>query len=253
MFLDRTAPKEPPRSGKPQAKLWCPRGRSCSRVDTGCLRCLLLVICTHPFAKEALTLHLARSEGHERYFGCNLMHRRVLASSHQHLIAEAPDYDVLAQFFEQILALALYKIDYFGLPIVLESSGGWRLERVQCKFRNSVVNFWSRSTTRNRLPRRKPSNGSVRFRPTCRRGLGVDRSRAADASRARHPVMRVAHTPSAGARPAAWRACPRRRYQPTEARPSTPLSVPPINGLSRRCTSTPNSNFTPSPPNAARL
>ena len=56
-----------------------------------CLRCLLLVMCTHPFAKEALTLHLARSEGHERYFGCNLMHRRVLASSHQHLMAEAPD------------------------------------------------------------------------------------------------------------------------------------------------------------------
>ena len=55
-----------------------------------CLRCLLLVMCTHPFAKEALTLHLARSEGHERYFGCNLMHRRVLASSHQHLMAEAP-------------------------------------------------------------------------------------------------------------------------------------------------------------------
>ena len=56
----------------------------------GCLRCLLLVMCTHPFAKEALTLHLARSEGHERYFGCNLMHRKVLASSHQHLMAEAP-------------------------------------------------------------------------------------------------------------------------------------------------------------------
>ena len=36
-----------------------------------CFRCLLLVICTYPFAKEALTLHLARSEGHERYFGCN--------------------------------------------------------------------------------------------------------------------------------------------------------------------------------------
>ena len=34
-----------------------------------CLRCLLLVMCTHPFAEEALTLHLARSEGHERYFG----------------------------------------------------------------------------------------------------------------------------------------------------------------------------------------
>ena len=56
----------------------------------GCLRCLLLVMCTHPFAKKALTLHLARSEGHERYFGCNLMHRKILASSHQHLMAEAP-------------------------------------------------------------------------------------------------------------------------------------------------------------------
>ena len=56
----------------------------------GCLRYLLLVMCAHPFAKEALTLHLARSEGHERYFGCNLMHRKVLASSHQHLMAEAP-------------------------------------------------------------------------------------------------------------------------------------------------------------------
>ena len=39
----------------------------------GCLRCLLLVMCTHPFTKKAPTLHLARSEGHERYFGCNLM------------------------------------------------------------------------------------------------------------------------------------------------------------------------------------
>ena len=47
-------------------------------------------MCTHPYAKKALTLHLARSEGHERYLGCNLMHRRVLASSHQHLMAEAP-------------------------------------------------------------------------------------------------------------------------------------------------------------------
>ena len=56
----------------------------------GCLRCLLLVMYTHPFAKEALTLHLARGEGHERYFGCNLMHRKVLVSSHQHLMAEAP-------------------------------------------------------------------------------------------------------------------------------------------------------------------
>ena len=38
-----------------------------SLVPLGCLRCLLLVMCTHPFAKEALTLHLPRSEGHERY------------------------------------------------------------------------------------------------------------------------------------------------------------------------------------------
>ena len=42
------------------------------------------------FARKALTLHLAGSEGHERYFGCNLMHRKVLESSHQHLMAEAP-------------------------------------------------------------------------------------------------------------------------------------------------------------------
>ena len=60
-----------------------------------CLRCLLLVMCTHPFAKKALTLHLARSEGHERYFGCNLMHRQVLAPSHQHLMAEAPRNEYL--------------------------------------------------------------------------------------------------------------------------------------------------------------
>ena len=48
------------------------------------MRCLLLVICTYPFAKKALTLHLARGEGRERYFGCNLMQRKVLALSHQH-------------------------------------------------------------------------------------------------------------------------------------------------------------------------
>ena len=64
----------------------------------GCLRCLLLMMCTHPFAKKALTLHLARSEGHERYFGCNLMHHNVLASFHQHSMAEAPGDDpVLCQ------------------------------------------------------------------------------------------------------------------------------------------------------------
>ena len=50
----------------------------------GCLRCLLLVMCTYPLAKTALTLYLARGEGCESYFGCNLMQRKVLASSHQH-------------------------------------------------------------------------------------------------------------------------------------------------------------------------
>ena len=40
--------------------------------------------------KRGAYAHLARSEGHERYFGCNLMHRNVLASSYQHLMTEAP-------------------------------------------------------------------------------------------------------------------------------------------------------------------
>ena len=60
------------------------------RFNRWCLRCLLLVMCTYLFAKKALTLHLARGEGRERYFGCNLMQRNVLASSYQHLMAEAP-------------------------------------------------------------------------------------------------------------------------------------------------------------------
>ena len=55
-----------------------------------CLRCLLLVMCTYPIAKKALTLHLARREGRERSFGCNLMQRKVLASSHQQQTAQAP-------------------------------------------------------------------------------------------------------------------------------------------------------------------
>ena len=66
-----------------------------------CLRCLLLVMCTHPFAKKGLTLHLARSEGREPYLGGNLMHRKVLASSHQHLMAEAPVYFKRAEFWHR--------------------------------------------------------------------------------------------------------------------------------------------------------
>ena len=63
---------------------------------------------THPFAKGALTLHLARGEGHKRYFDCNLMHRKVLASSHQHLMTEAPDEapgDVVAEPLPVFLGL----------------------------------------------------------------------------------------------------------------------------------------------------
>ena len=78
----------------------------------GCLRYLLLVMCTHPFAKKALTLHLARSEGHERYFSCNLMHRKVLASSHQHLIAEAPGGT--CQQLWDTRELHLVSLDYGG-------------------------------------------------------------------------------------------------------------------------------------------
>ena len=49
----------------------CRRRADLVLENVGCLRCLLLVMCTHPVAKELLTLHLARSESHERHFGCN--------------------------------------------------------------------------------------------------------------------------------------------------------------------------------------
>ena len=45
----------------------------------------------------------------------------------------------------------------------------------------------------------------------------------------------------------------RRRYQPSEARPSTPLEVPPNVGLSRRCASTPSSKFRLSRSSTPRL
>ncbi len=80
------------------------------QLVTRCLRCLLLVMCTYPFAKKALTLYLARSEGHDRYFGCNLMQCKVLASSHQHLIAEAPERALA------ILRRSVRSTDFVGLP-----------------------------------------------------------------------------------------------------------------------------------------
>ena len=78
-----------PRAGRWRASVPC--GRVCPKTQTNwCLRWKLLVMCTYPFAKKALTLHLACGEGRARHFGCNLMQRKVLASSHQHLMAEAP-------------------------------------------------------------------------------------------------------------------------------------------------------------------
>ena len=78
-----------------------------------CLRYLLLVMCAHLFVKEALTLHLARSEGRERYFGCNLMHRKVLASSHQHSMAEAPSGSPIA---EPVLRRRAERVNDFETP-----------------------------------------------------------------------------------------------------------------------------------------
>ena len=92
-------------------------------------------MCTHPFAKKALTLHLVRSEGHERYFGCILMHCKVLASSHQHLMAEAPvttqkeylqaqqyarrmadtDYPEITARAESLLASARERLGYWDI------------------------------------------------------------------------------------------------------------------------------------------
>ena len=61
------APKESPRSGKPRAKLWCPRGRSCSRVDTALRgevgagrRCVPTVATSLPRSEPSRRLREAR-------------------------------------------------------------------------------------------------------------------------------------------------------------------------------------------------
>ena len=66
-------------------------------------------MCTYPFAKKALTLYLACGEGRARHFGCNLMQRKVLASSHQHLMAEAPTIRTARSFIsgEYLLRLVM--------------------------------------------------------------------------------------------------------------------------------------------------
>ena len=79
-------------------------------------------MCTHPFAKKALTLHLVRSEGHERYFGCILMHCKVLASSHQHLMAEAPNLRVFENLAQTLVAVDA--LPWCTTPIEAESSLG---------------------------------------------------------------------------------------------------------------------------------
>ena len=66
-----------------RAEFWHTTGAHLA-LGLRCLRYLLLVMCTYPFAKKELTLHLAHGEGRERYFGCNLMQRKVLAASHQY-------------------------------------------------------------------------------------------------------------------------------------------------------------------------
>ena len=40
-------------------------------------------------------------------------------------------YDILHHFWRPLLALALYKTEYFGIPIVLESNAGWRLDHLR--------------------------------------------------------------------------------------------------------------------------
>ena len=96
------------------------------------LRCLLLVMCTYPFAKKALTLHLACGEGRERYFGCNSMQRKVLASSHQHLMAEAP-------IPGQQLAPELCRFSRF----LVSHAGSWHPELASSHRRRHATGFGS--------------------------------------------------------------------------------------------------------------
>ena len=89
-----------------------------------CLRCLLLVMCTHPFAKKAFTLHLSRSEGHERYLGCNLMHRKALASSHQHLMAEAPHRTGVETHPRSVTIITHRRLAAFSIPCTPHAQSG---------------------------------------------------------------------------------------------------------------------------------
>ncbi len=40
-------------------------------------------------------------------------------------------YNILHDYWQPLLALALYKTEYFGIPSVLESTAGWHLERIR--------------------------------------------------------------------------------------------------------------------------
>ena len=147
-------------------------------------------MCTHPFAKKALTLHLVRSEGHESYFGCNLMHCKVLASSHQHLMAEAPtgrergstgsrseQYDV------QAISYGLGRISYLLLSsearphrtrtgmeqgYVLVSHSGThlfhRIEATQSKARRQIVSDMTPEEMQKELERLQAENETLKKR-----------------------------------------------------------------------------------------
>ena len=121
---------------------------SCMRLaNCRCLRCLLLVMCTHPFAKKALTLHLARGEGRERYFGCNLMQRKVLASSHQHLMAEAPDFAFVCALISAFKALRKLALENVALrqqvAVLRRSVKRTRLSNVDREFWVLLRRIWT--------------------------------------------------------------------------------------------------------------
>ena len=150
----------------------------------GCLRCLLLVMCTYPFAKKkALTIHLARGEGRERYFGCNLMQRKVLASSHQHLMAEAP---------RPVPKLAPFEIDHkSAAQTPLESAQnrryfapqGWLSTpglRVASDRPTGGAHGWLKSAAGRACRQRTAHPEGIRIRPRCRIQAALGKVQTAD-------------------------------------------------------------------------
>ena len=125
-------------------------------------------MCMYPFAKKALTLHLARGEGRKRYYGCNLVQCKVLASSRQHLIAEAPSVPGRA-------ALAL-RDDVLLLRLATQARrplAGWPLgsravgaRRVVLDVRRHVIEFPTEPPAVWKSPRMdlRPAGGATPMR-----------------------------------------------------------------------------------------